>query len=370
MTRMRLTLCSGATGNALLATLETERMLTSLLSIRPSTLRTYLQGARHYVAFTKTLELPAFPIHSDKLCLWLLSFHNKNTMKNYNTGLRFFANLLAPVHSTSSPFNSDAINATKRAIKLRSPPTKKMKGIHFDALKKIMLQTETVVEALRKKERMSKASRAYKFGVGCLVAYSCGLRVQDELLRLQRKDISFKNKSFTVTLATRKNKRYRSRITRPCVCEEAGSNVCAYHKLLELQGNMSVGHDSCVSPKTSRWFPFSLKFFNKHLRSTLKAFGVKNTHAYGSHSFRRGSTEDFTTGGGDATLLQVLAHQGTRSTSFKEYVNCRKIENLEFAPILGRVAAKNVKKKARSSRTTGKHISNGQPRKGGVGSRY
>ncbi|KAF4653225.1 hypothetical protein FOZ61_009131 [Perkinsus olseni] len=86
----------------------------------------------------------------------------------------------------------------------------------------------------------------------------------------------------------------------------------------------------------------SLEHFNGEPRRTLTLCGYPATEvsAYASHSLRRGSTEDLTTGGGRATLTQVLRHQQVcsgSSSSYKRHMDLHKAGSLEFLQLMGNI---------------------------------
>ncbi|KAF4721413.1 hypothetical protein FOZ63_024629 [Perkinsus olseni] len=311
-----------------------------LASISSSTLKTYLCGARNYAKFCHAIGRAPFPPESEVVSIWLITFRRATTAKNYLTGLRFFTKVLQPSHSTASALKTDAIQDSLHVLKLVTPPPEKKLGIRLSVVAMIQRRVDKLWGVAREgsKYEIKAVIEEGRFAIAGLVAYTCALRVGSELLTLYEEQISFDTeaRTFSIHLPYRKNIRAPVTIERPCVCA-SDPTICAYHRLIFLRRLLSEADGGRLRQSFGRWFPYTLTKFNKKLRDVLGALGVPNTTAYASHSFRRGSTQDITSGGGRASLTQVLRHQQVASASYRQYLDTREAEKLEFGQLVAAI---------------------------------
>ncbi|KAF4652083.1 hypothetical protein FOL47_011268, partial [Perkinsus chesapeaki] len=315
-----------------------------LMSVSAGTLRTYTCGTRNYIKFCSVINQESFPPDPQTVSIWLMTFRRATTAKNYLTGLRFFAKILCPNHGAGPILDTEAIKDSLHVLKMVSPPPEKKLGIRMAMILKILRRLDNLWEIARTGSRyeITAATEEGRFAVGALVAYTCALRVGSELLVLSWNQISFNPQanSFTIHLPHRKNIRHPVTVERPCVCS-AEPALCAYHRLLFLKQLLPEWGKGQSNSGTScgKWFPYTLGCFNTKLRKTLEAIGVSEVSKYASHSFRRGSTQDITSGGGKASLTQVLRHQQVASASYRQYLDTREAEKLEFEQLVTAMCA-------------------------------
>lgn len=118
-----------------------------------------------------------------------------------------------------------------------------------------------------------------------------------------------------LTLRRRKNKLGGSRLVRGCWCSKSPT-VCPVHVL---------GPIVDATPEGQPLFPgLTARTAMCSLRAILKALKVKDSHAYGTHDFRRGHALDLERSG--APLWQILAAGEWRSPAYLRYLDLNLID--------------------------------------------
>ncbi|KAF4707699.1 hypothetical protein FOZ63_014406 [Perkinsus olseni] len=318
-----------------------------LSSVRDSTLSTYITGLRSFGRFCRTNKVPLkqWPPTNRHVAHWLISIERYSTAKTYLNGVRFFARAaLGREDEENKPnnLNDQQIKTALRAVKLHSPPPRQARALPMEGVRAILDKADSTWTQADPTSRTYRAWDAVRFATCTLLGYTAALRVPSEALTLTTGHVKITRTCAYITLDMRKNKKEKTVVARPCICDLDRASCCVHRLEFILDGPPP----QCKGPKSSggctentRLFPYSAASFNTRLRKELRATGWSKAESqqFSSHSLRRGSTHDLVTGGGlgeQAPLTQVLRHMGTTSRSFLGYVNQRSAETLEFRQMI------------------------------------